>query len=563
MAHGLGFTAGINSDGTYLTGYPSKWADYLYYNGSTLNTMTDSGRYTAIRSTVLYWDGPNAKAANGGSRIQMYAPSTYASGSSVSHWDTSVSFTTFMKYAIAAGTYCRAINACEAKLLKDVGWTLTDSAPGSPTNVSADDGTSAANVPVSWTAASGSTGYSVYRYTSNNSASASPLGGSAGTTYADSTATPGVPYYYWIKATNSVGTSAFSASDSGYRALSAPTGVTASDSAQDKVTVTWSAVTGALYYRVYRATSSGGTKTALGTWQAALSYDDSSAVSGTTYYYWVAAAVDNAGTRASAYSAFDTGLRPAAGLTLGTVLDNTSLTWTTGGDGSWAGQTATTYDGVDAAQSGDIGNDQTNWIQTTVTGPGTLFFWWSVSSEESYDYLSFYYDDVLQEGQISGMAGDWTQQGWDIPAGTHTLRWAFEKDFSESYGSDCGWVDQVMWTPSGGYTTTTSVPVPYTWLDTYLLVSGGNYEAAALADSDGDGHLTWQEYVAGTIPTNRTSVFKAGLSVSNGVRRVTWTPNLGGTRTYTVEGKAALGEASWSATTNAASRFFRVKVSMP
>ncbi|MEI6150665.1 MAG: putative Ig domain-containing protein, partial [bacterium] len=136
VTHGLGFVAAINSDGSYLLpGYPSKWAEYLYYNGSTLNTLTDSGRSTAIRSTALYWDGPNAKAANSNIQIKMYAPSTYNPGSSVSHWDTGVSFTTFMKYAIATGTYCRTINARETMLLKDIGWrtmVVTLGLSGSP-----------------------------------------------------------------------------------------------------------------------------------------------------------------------------------------------------------------------------------------------------------------------------------------------------------------------------------------------------------------------------------------------------------------------------------------------
>ena len=566
VAHGLGFAGAMNSDGSYLiAGWPSKWEEYLYYNGSTLNTMTDSGRYTAIRSTALYWDGPNAKAANGGSQIEMYAPSTYASGSSVSHWDSSAAFTTFMKYSVAAGTYCRTINDREAKLLKDVGWTLTGAAPpAAPTGVLAGDGASTASVAVSWTASSGATGYDVYRYTSNNSGSASLLGSDIATTsYTDSTATPGVIYYYWVKAKNASGSSAFSASDSGYRALSAPTGVSATDTAPSAVTVTWSATSGASYYQVYRATSAGGTKTALGSWQTSLTYADSSAVVGTTYYYFVAAAVDGAGTRFSAYSAYDTGVRPAGGVTLGTALDNTSLTWTTGGDIGWGAQTVTTHDGVDAAQSGAIGDSQNTWIQTTVTGPGTLYYWWTVSSETGWDYLSFYCDGFLQAGRISGTSGGWTQQGWTLSAGTHTLVWKYEKDSIDTYGSDCGWVDQVVWTPSGGSTTTTEVPVPYTWLDSYLVVSGGNYEAAALADADGDGHLTWQEYVAGTIPTNKASVFKAGIDIVNGVRTLTWTPNLGASRTYTVEGKALITGAAWSSPTNAATRFFRVKVAVP
>jgi len=114
-------------------------------------------------------------------------------------------------------------------------------------------------------------------------------------------------------------------------------------------------------------------------------------------------------------------------------------------------------------------------------------------------------------------------------------------------------------------TTTTLVPVPYAWLDQYpvlLSLAGGDYEVTALADVDGDGQMTWQEYVAGTVPTNRESVFMSLISLSNSVPWVTWTPDLGTTRVYHVEGRTNLIEGTWG-TTNAGSHFFRVNVWMP
>jgi len=112
-------------------------------------------------------------------------------------------------------------------------------------------------------------------------------------------------------------------------------------------------------------------------------------------------------------------------------------------------------------------------------------------------------------------------------------------------------------------TQTTPIPVPYAWLDAYQLTAGCDYEAAALADTDGDGRKAWEEYVAGTCPTSGTSLFLAIIAVSNGVPHVSWVPNMGAERRYTVEGKAALTNLEWYSPTNAASRFFRVKVEMP
>jgi len=169
--------------------------------------------------------------------------------------------------------------------------------------------------------------------------------------------------------------------------------------------------------------------------------------------------------------------------------------------------------------------------------------------------------DGIEMARVDGDSG-WQQVSVTLPAGIHTVRWTYSKDDAdEIVNEDCGWVDQVVWNPVGGSTTTTGVPVPYTWLDSYGLVIGGDYEAAALADPDEDGYLTWEEYLAGTIPTNRASVFKVSIVLSDSMPFVTWTPDLGAERVYTVEGKTSLTNITWLSPTNAASRFFRVKVS--
>jgi hypothetical protein len=111
------------------------------------------------------------------------------------------------------------------------------------------------------------------------------------------------------------------------------------------------------------------------------------------------------------------------------------------------------------------------------------------------------------------------------------------------------------------YQAVTARGTPYPWLDAYRLVSSGNYAVAEAADADGDGYTAWQEYVAGTNPTNAASVFLTLFGLSNGLPVVTWTPNLGTARVYTIEGKASLTNAAWAAPTNAATRFFRVRVS--
>ena len=133
----------------------------------------------------------------------------------------------------------------------------------------------------------------------------------------------------------------------------------------------------------------------------------------------------------------------AGGNPIGQAVDAPYLAWTTGGDADWFPQTDTTYDGVSAAQSGSISDDQQTWVQTTVTGPGTLSFNWKVSSEEDFDFLTFEVDGE-ERGSISGEI-DWENEIFTISPGTHTLRWIYSKDSSDSANDDAAWLDQVIY----------------------------------------------------------------------------------------------------------------------
>ncbi|MEI7947902.1 MAG: M6 family metalloprotease domain-containing protein, partial [bacterium] len=60
----------------------------------------------------------------------------------------------------------------------------------------------------------------------------------------------------------------------------------------------------------------------------------------------------------------------------------------------------------------------------------------------------------------------------------------------------------------------TAQGTPYLWLDKYNLVANANYAAAELTDTDKDGYMAWQEYVADTDPTNAASCFRI-VAISN------------------------------------------------
>lgn len=141
---------------------------------------------------------------------------------------------------------------------------------------------------------------------------------------------------------------------------------------------------------------------------------------------------------------------------LGIALDNTSLMFDTDGDASWYGVMDTdeeTYFGGSAARSGVIGDCGETSLSTTVLGAGTLSFRWKVSSEQGYDKLAVSVDGT----KIMSISGD---RGWErksvfiTEGGTHTIVWTYRKDDSVSGGSDCGWVDEVVWRGQSSLTYT-------------------------------------------------------------------------------------------------------------
>jgi lysozyme len=99
---------------------------------------------------------------------------------------------------------------------------VTESAPAPPavpTGVAATDGTYSTMVRITWSAAAGATGYTVYRSTSDGSYG-SAIATTSAASYDDTSATPGTYYYYRVRASNAAGTSGYSAADRGYRATS-------------------------------------------------------------------------------------------------------------------------------------------------------------------------------------------------------------------------------------------------------------------------------------------------------------------------------------------------------
>jgi alpha-tubulin suppressor-like RCC1 family protein len=143
---------------------------------------------------------------------------------------------------------------------------------------------------------------------------------------------------------------------------------------------------------------------------------------------------------------------------LAAALNATNLAWTTFSSGQpttngWFGQWLESHDLDAAGQSGAVSHGQRSVLQTAVTGPVTLSFWWKVSSEPERDFLRFYWNNMgTPYASLSGET-DWQQVTLPLGVGTHTLRWAYAKDGSGSAGRDAGWLDEVQVTPRIEFTT--------------------------------------------------------------------------------------------------------------
>ena len=122
--------------------------------------------------------------------------------------------------------------------------------------------------------------------------------------------------------------------------------------------------------------------------------------------------------------------------------------WQFGGSANWTIVSGESNSGTYSAKSGSIlDNQQTDLILTTeILADGEVSFFKKVSSENSWDKLFFYIDNV-EKGNWSGDVS-WSQESYPVSAGTHTFKWSYQKDYSVSGGSDCAWIDDIQFPPT-------------------------------------------------------------------------------------------------------------------
>lgn len=115
----------------------------------------------------------------------------------------------------------------------------------------------------------------------------------------------------------------------------------------------------------------------------------------------------------------------------------------------WIISSTSSYEGSISARSGAIThNGSTSLVLKTVYPiADSIKFYYKVSSENNYDYLSF----RLNGTEVLKKSGEmpWTKKVIAIPAGLNKMEWVYKKDQSVSGGSDCAWIDMIDFAVSG------------------------------------------------------------------------------------------------------------------
>ena len=126
-----------------------------------------------------------------------------------------------------------------------------------------------------------------------------------------------------------------------------------------------------------------------------------------------------------------------------------TFSWESAGNLPWVIDSAEKYEGDYSAKSGSIPNSQSAQDNTSelfltlnVLMNDSISFYKKVSSEQDYDFLRFFIDDV-QQSEWSGEVA-WSRSAYPVTSGIHEFKWVYSKDYYATGGSDAAWVDAVI-----------------------------------------------------------------------------------------------------------------------
>ncbi len=122
--------------------------------------------------------------------------------------------------------------------------------------------------------------------------------------------------------------------------------------------------------------------------------------------------------------------------------------WYSGGDSAWLDGTMTS-NRLPLVVGKNFKNSL-SVLQTTIKGPASVSFDWSVANGSGESVLSYRVDGGAQSSTYSS---NWQTQTLDIPAGTHLLEWRFTKSDNALYSAEAQLANlTVTATPDDGST---------------------------------------------------------------------------------------------------------------
>ena len=449
-------------------------------------------------SVAIAWSAPSS---NGGSAITGYKVYRGTTSGGETLLTTLGNITSFTDATAANGTtyYYKvsALNAVGEGATSNELFAKPATVPGAPTLSGAAPGN--ASVSLTWSAPGSNggspvTAYRVYRgTTSGGETLLTTLGNVSGWT--DTTVTNGTTYYYKVSAVNSVGEGVASNELSAKPAASAtapgaPT-LTAATPGSNSVALAWSApsanggsaITG---YKVYRGTTSGG-ETLLATLGNVLSWTDTTAVNGTTYYYKVSA-VNSVGEGAASN---ELSARPAtvpgAPTLTGATPGNASVALAWSAPGSNGGSAVTGYRIYRGTTSGGetllttLGN-VAGWTDTSVAN-GTTYYY-KVSALNSVGEGAASNELSARPSAPGGPPSAPTLEGAAPGHNSVVLAWGAP---ASDGGSPVTGYKIYRGTTSGGETLLTAVGNVLSWTDTTAVDGTVYYYKVSAVNAAGEG----------------------------------------------------------------------------
>ena len=199
--------------------------------------------------------------------------------------------------------------------------------------------------------------------------------------------------------------------------------------------------------------------------------------------------------------------------------DFSAFDWVNTSSSPWTISNTNYNTGSYGAASGNIPNSSTTELSIVmdVAVNDNITFARKVSSESGYDYLKFYIDNAEKESWSGNVS--WGTVSYPVTPGTHTFKWVYTKDGSQTSGDDKAYIDDIIF-PSGaagggssteltahpfaypnvpceenpvrlfGFTTNAEGDVTYTWEPAELLNSGAIYNPVAVLSEPTEFTLT-------------------------------------------------------------------------